>query len=219
LGEPQFIEIFHGFEIITIKTEGTKMNQKKLFIVTMAITLVLSFAVTAAPLWSASKEEIKQKKADIRKMAKETLARLYKVEPSAKKAISKSAGYAVFSNFGTKILFAGGGSGKGVVYDNKTKKETFMKMIEVQAGLGLGVKTFKLVWVFENQTDVNKFINSGWEFGGQTSAAAKLDDQGGAFTGAMSVSPGIWLYQLTDEGLALELTGKGTKYYKDDELN
>ena len=195
------------------------MHQNKLFVATIAITLVLSFTVTPAPLWSASKEEIKQKKADIRKMAKETLARLYKVQPSAKKAISKSAGYAVFSNFGTKIFLAGGGSGKGVVYDNKTKKETFMKMIEVQAGLGFGIKKFRLVWVFENQTDVNKFINSGWEFGGQTSAAAKLGDQGGAFAGAMSVSPGIWLYQLTDDGLALELTGKGTKYYKDDDLN
>ncbi len=195
------------------------MNQNKLFIATIAITLVLSFTLTAAPLWSASKEEINQNKADILKMAKETLAHLYKVQPSAKKAISKSAGYAVFSNFGMKIFFAGGGSGKGIVFDNKTKKQTFMKMIEAQAGLGFGVKKFKLVWVFENHTDVNKFINSGWEFGGQTSAAAKLGDQGGAFAGAISVTPGIWLYQLTDEGLALELTGKGTKYYKDDELN
>ena len=164
-------------------------------------------------------QEIQQKKADIRKMAKETLARLYKAQPSAKKAISKSAGYAVFSNFGTKILIAGGGSGKGVVYDNKTKKETFMKMIEVQAGLGFGIKKFRLVWVFENHKDVDEFINSGWEFGGQTSAAAKLGDKGGAFAGAMSVSPGIWLYQLTDDGLALEFTGNGTKYYKDGDLN
>ena len=31
--------------------------------------------------------------------------------------------------------------------------------------------------------------------------------------------PGVWMYQLTDKGLALELTGKGTKYYKDDDLN
>jgi len=121
------------------------MNQNKLFVATIAITLVLSFTLPAAPLWSASKEEIKQKKADIHKMAKETLSRLYKVQPSAKNAISQSAGYAVFSNFGTKIFLAGGGSGKGVVYDNKTKKETFMKMIEVQAGLGFGVKKFKLV--------------------------------------------------------------------------
>ena len=53
----------------------------------------------------------------------------------------------------------------------------------------------------------------------KTSTAAQVDDKGGAFAGAISVSPGIWLYQLTDDGLALELTGKGTKYYKDDDLN
>ncbi len=50
-------------------------------------------------------------------------------------------------------------------------------------------------------------------------AVAKAADKGDAFAGAMSVKPGVWLYQLTDDGLALELTAKGTKYYKDDELN
>jgi hypothetical protein len=35
----------------------------------------------------------------------------------------------------------------------------------------------------------------------------------------MSIKPGVWLYQLTDDGLALELTAKGTKYYRDDTLN
>ncbi len=195
------------------------MNQIKSFITTIIIALLLSLTVTAVPLWADSKEEIKQEKADLRKMAEETLARLYKVQPSAKKAVSKSAGYAVFSNFGMKIFVAGGGSGKGIVVDNKTQKETFMKMAELQAGIGMGIKKFRLVWVFENHKDVTDFINSGWEFGGQTSVAAKAGDEGGAFAGAMSVSPGIWLYQLTDDGLALELTGKGNKYYKDDDLN
>ena len=185
----------------------------------IAFTLMLSFSLTVVPVRAASKAEIKQEKADIHKMAKETLARLYKVQPSTKKAISKSAGYGVFSNFGLKIFFAGSGKGKGIVFDNKTKKQTFMKMIELQAGIGLGVKKFRLVWIFENRKDLTDFINSGWELGGQTSVAAKMDDQGSAFAGAMSVSPGIWLYQLTDEGLALELTAKGTKYYKDDDLN
>jgi hypothetical protein len=73
--------------------------------------------------------------------------------------------------------------------------------------------------VFETGAALNSFINSGWEFGGQATAAAKAGDQGGAYQGAISVSPGVWLYQLTDKGLALELTAKGTKYYKDDELN
>jgi lipid-binding SYLF domain-containing protein len=203
----------------TPKREETKMNQSKFFIMIISITLLLSFTVTAVPLWADSKEEIKQEKADIRDMTKETLARLYKLKPSAKKAVSNSAGYAVFSNFGLKIFVAGTGTGKGIIIDNKTQKETFMKMVELQAGIGIGIKKFRLVWVFENHKDVTEFMNSGWEFGGQTSAAAKLSDEGGAFAGAMSVSPGIWLYQLTDDGLALELTGKGTKYYKDDDLN
>jgi hypothetical protein len=43
--------------------------------------------------------------------------------------------------------------------------------------------------------------------------------QGAWAAGAMPISQSVWLYQLTDDGLALELTAKGTKYYKDDELN
>jgi lipid-binding SYLF domain-containing protein len=190
------------------------MDRNKSLVAAMAVTVVLGFVLTALPLWAASKEEIEQDRADIRKMSKDTLERLYKFQPSA-----KAAGYAVFSNFGTKIFVAGGGAGKGIAIDNKTQKETFMKMIEVQAGLGLGIKKFRLVWVFENQKDLSQFIESGWELGGQTSAAAKLGEQGGAFAGAMSVTPGVWLYQLTDDGLALELTVKGTKYYKNKDLN
>jgi hypothetical protein len=37
--------------------------------------------------------------------------------------------------------------------------------------------------------------------------------------GAVSVSDGVWMYQLTDKGVAAEITAKGTKYYKDDDLN
>jgi lipid-binding SYLF domain-containing protein len=202
-----------------IKWEEPKMNRRRLFVSAIAITLLLGFTVTTVPSRAATEEEIKQKRADIRKIANDTLARLYKVQPSAKQAVANAAGYAVFSNFGMKIFIAGGGSGRGIAVNNKTKKETFMKMAEVQAGLGMGVKKFRLVWVFENQSDLSRFIDSGWELGGQATAAAKLSDQGGAFAGAMSVSPGIWLYQLTDDGLALELTVKGTKYFKAGALN
>ena len=170
-------------------------------------------------LWPQDDSAKKQKRADVRQMTGETLTRLYKAQPSAKKVVESAAGYAVFSNFGMKIFVAGGGSGKGLAVNNKTKKETFMKMVEVQAGFGLGVKKFKLVWVFENQNLLNDFTESGWTLSGQTTAAAKLNEDGGAVAGAMSVSPGIWLYQMTDDGLALELTEKGTKYYKDDALN
>ncbi len=189
--------------------------------------LILSIAlmVSTPALAQQSKEDKeKQAKADkqrqqIRKNTKEILAQLYKVQPSAKTAIEKAAGYAVFSNFGMKIFAAGTGTGKGVALDNKTKKETFMKMFEIQAGLGFGIKKFRLIWVFETPQTLGTFINSGWELGGQTSVAAKAGEKGASIQGAMYVAPGIWVYQITDTGLALELTAKGTKYYKDDDLN
>ena len=184
-----------------------------------AVILVAVMGVSSLASAAMTEEEKKEARQDVQKMANETLDRLYKVQPSAKQVVAKAAGYAVFSNFGMKIFVAGGGSGTGLAVNNRTRAVTYMKMLEVQAGLGFGVKKFKLVWVFENQKDLDNFVNSGWELGGQASASAKTGEQGGALAGAMSVSPGVWLYQLTDDGLALELTAKGTKYYKDDELN
>jgi lipid-binding SYLF domain-containing protein len=180
------------------------------------LALLACLLLPAAGL-AATKAE---KQEDVRETAQKTLERLYKTQPQAKEAIARAAGYAVFSNFGMKIFVAGGGSGSGIAVNNKTKQETFMKMVEVQAGLGFGVKKFRLVWVFETAGKLNEFINSGWELGAQATASAQVSGQGSQFyTGAMSVSPGIWLYQLTDDGLAVELTAKGTKYYKDASLN
>lgn len=187
------------------------MKSRILAALAMGAMLFLPLAAVAA-----TKAE---KQADVRKMERETLARLYRASPGAKQAVERAAGYAVFSNFGMKILVAGGGSGSGVAVDNASKKAVYMKMAEIQAGLGIGIKKFRLVWVFESKQALDQFVNAGWEFGGQASVAAKAGDKGASFDGAMAVSPGVWLYQLTDDGLAAELTAKGTKYYKDGDLN
>ena len=177
---------------------------------------ILGFAI-AAP--GAIAKSVDKERAEIRENSQKILDRLYAVQPSARKLVQGAAGYATFANFGTKILVVGGGAGKGLAVNRKTKAETFMKMVELQTGLGFGVKKFSLVFVFANQAALDKFVNSGWEFGGQISAAAQYQGEGAAMQGAVSVSPGVWLYQLTDDGLALELTVKGTKYYKDDDLS
>jgi len=181
------------------------------------MVLAIAFAL-AAPSIALGADKAKEQ-AEVRKAAQDALAAVYKAAPSARKAVESAAGYAAFSNFGMKILVAGGGSGKGIAVNNKTKTTTYMKMAELQAGLGFGVKKFQLVWVFETEQALNDFVNSGWEFGGQATAAAKSADKGAAYQGAVAVSPGVWIYQVTDKGLALELTAKGTKYYKDSDLN
>jgi len=186
---------------------------KRMMKMAAASALMLLMAATSNAKTKA------QKQAAVRQRADQTLARLYKARPSARASIKAAAGYAAFSNFGMKILIAGGGKGSGLAFDNATKKTTYMKMLEVQAGLGMGVKKFSTVFVFETKDAMTRFIDTGWEFGGQATAAAKTGDSGGAYQGAVSVMPGVWMYQLTEKGLALELTGKGTKYYKDDDLN
>ncbi len=193
---------------------------KTVLVVTVACAILMGSLFSGAPVWAAKKEATKaQKQAEVRKTVNETLNRLYKLQPGSKEAIEKAAGYAVFSNFGMKIFFAGGGSGKGIAVNNATKKETFMKMLEVQAGLGMGVKKFRLVWVFQTEEALNSFINSGWELGTQATASAQYDGKGAGLAGAVAISKGVWLYQLTDDGLAVEITAKGTKYYKDDDMN
>lgn len=180
----------------------------------LAIILSLCLASTTA---LADKAADQRKEID--RVEKDVLARLYSAQPGAKGAVEGAAGYAVFSNFGMKILVAGSGTGKGVAVDRKSGQRTYMRMGELQAGVGIGVKKFQVVFVFQTADKLSAFINQGWEFGGQTTAAATTGDQGGALAGALSVSDGVWMYQLTDKGLALEATLKGTKYWKDSDLN
>jgi lipid-binding SYLF domain-containing protein len=198
------------------------MKTKNSFTLSLTWVLLAAFVGLGLPtsvLGKMTDQEKETARADIQKSTEETLQRLYQAQPGAKTAIDNAAGYAVFSNVGVKIFVAGSGKGTGMAVDKKTGKATYMKMLEVQAGLGMGVKKFRLVWVFEKAGDFNKFVNTGWEIGGQASAAAKSAEKGKALAGAMSVSPGVWLYQLTDEGLAAELTVKGTKYSKNADLN
>jgi lipid-binding SYLF domain-containing protein len=180
----------------------------------------LCCAIVVGAFAADDEQKNEEQRTQIRQMVQDTLTRLYKADPSARTAVKNAYGYAVFSNTGIKILLGGSGNGKGVAVDNKTKKETFMKMLQIQAGLGFGVKKFRVVFVFDNQKVFNDFVNSGWQFGGQADAAAKTSpEKGGSMQGAASVSDGVWMYQLTDKGLAVEITGTGTKYSKDDDLN
>jgi lipid-binding SYLF domain-containing protein len=160
-----------------------------------------------------------KKREKTRKMAASTLEDLYKLQPTSREAIQKSAGYAIFSNMGTNLFVLSTARGAGVAINSKTKQNTFMKMISAGAGLGVGVKDYRVVFVFETESALNRFLDSGWSGSGQADAAAKTSKSGGAYSGAAMVEPGVWVYQITKKGLALQLTLQGTKYYKDDDLN
>lgn len=160
-----------------------------------------------------------QKREKTRKMATQTLKDLYKLQPAAHEAIQESAGYAVFNNMGANLFLLSTARGAGIAVNSKTKKETFMKMISGGVGLGMGVKGYRAIFVFENEKAFSQFLDSGWSGSAQTDAAAKAGEKGAAYSGAVEVAPGVWVYQITKNGLALQVTLQGTKYYKDDDRN
>jgi len=186
----------------------------KVRIITSSLVVIL----LAAGFASAG-DSPDQKREKTRKMAAQTLQELYKLQPTAKAAIQKSAGYAVFNNMGANVLLLSTARGAGIAVASKSKQETFMKMISAGAGLGIGVKDYRVIFVFENDKALEHFLDSGWSGSGQADAAAKAGNTGGAYSGAAEVEPGVWVYQITKNGLALQLTLQGTKYYKDDDLN
>lgn len=182
-------------------------------------TIILSMTVaTLVSACAATGSTPQQKRANILQMKNDVLGELYKVKPQVKHMIRNAPGYAVFSNANVNIIFASFGGGYGVVKNNQTGKHTYMKMGEVGIGLGLGVKDFRAVFVFHDKQTMDRFIRSGWEFGGHADAAAKASSKGAAISGELLVD-NISIFQLTETGLALQATIKGTRYWKDAELN
>ena len=171
------------------------------------------------PAGAPNEPRIIQARQQVREVAQDALASLYEYNPGARRVVERAAGYAVFSTFGVKLFFAGGTTGKGVVVNERTGRQTFMKMVQVQGGLGFGVNQNRLVFVFTNASALRNFIDQGWEFGGQGNLSAIAGGQGAMFSGAAAVSPGVYLYQITETGLAATLTVSGTKYFKDTALN
>ena len=194
------------------------VRQVKQAIMAITVSLVL-LGLPAEPLPAAEESEILQERYRVREVGQDALSTLYEIQPGARYVVEQAAGYGVFSTFGIKIFFAGGTTGKGFVHNNRTKRYTYMRMVQVQGGLGFGASKDRIIWIFETHKALADFINSGWDFGGKAQAAAMVQDKGGMFSGAVSVAPGVYLYQLTSTGLAAELTVSGTKYFKDNELN
>ncbi|WP_404651994.1 lipid-binding SYLF domain-containing protein [Raoultella terrigena] len=177
---------------------------------------------------SAQGDTASQQRASIQKMRTETLSKLYSLHPEARADIQHSDGYAVFASNSSKILLFGFGSGYGVVKDIRSGKDTYMKMAQGGAGVGMGIKQQRTVMVFHDKAALNNFITRGYVVGADANAAAKYDDKGIAPVGASangvaketaSLPSKVNVYEMTEKGLAAQAMINGYKYWPDDELN
>ncbi len=182
------------------------------------LVLAIVFAATLTGCKSPKGYTVTEQRESVQQMRADALDVLYADRPDAKAKIADAPGYAVFSNFGMKILIAGSGNGFGVVHDKAANADTYMKMLELNVGLGIGIKNYRVIFVFHNAAAMKKFINEGWTFGGDAQAAAKISHDGGeaAATGSLS---DVEVFILTKTGIDVSATIDGTKFWRDDELN
>ena len=129
-----------------------------------ALLAAAGLVVAGCQMWSDTSGSLTPDKkmsarAEVNTMASDTLVRLNTLRPGSRKTVENAAGYAVFTNYGVQIFAVGGGVGKGVAVNSRTKSRTFMRMAEAQAGIGLGARKLQLVWVFDTEQKFNDFIN------------------------------------------------------------
>lgn len=193
------------------------MNEARTFL--LALMCTIGFAMQACSTAPPTEYQVEEQRASIREMANETLAQIYQQYPHARRQIEHSAGYAVFSNFGMKFMFMGSATGAGITVNRHTRGETFMRMVELQPGYGFGVEQFRLLFVFESHQALDQFVSSGWEFGGSVAATAQTSTQQMGSGLAVSVSPGVLMYQIDDRGALVGVSVTGAKYFPDPDLN
>ncbi len=183
-------------------------------------TIILSLAIIViAGCGPRGNLTIAEKRQVVIDMEKETLERLYREAPQTKEKIKNAVGYGTFSNANVNLILVSAGGGYGSVVENATGKRTYMKMALGGVGLGLGAKDYRVVMIFRDKVTLDKFLESGWDFGAHADAAAKAGESGGELSGEGDIISGIEVFSMTESGLALQATVAGTKYWKDDKLN
>ena len=187
---------------------------KKFFALATVLACLFTMSAVSAKGYSAAEQRWQ-----IDRLSEKTLERLCEKYPHARRVIDNCYAYATLSNSGVKVLFVGSSHGRGVAINNYTGERVYLRMKELSAGLGLGAKEYNLIFLLNTRDAWENFIAGKTRFAASAEASADDGMNGGSIEGAEYVAPGVWVFQMTTKGLALEATLQGTKIYKDKKLN
>jgi lipid-binding SYLF domain-containing protein len=158
------------------------------------------------------------KQSEVQKKTHAALERFYKAKPELKGAVEKAPGYGIFTTYGFSFI-VGGEGGSGIVHDNKTKHNTYMKVGGGSAGLQLGASQTEVLIVFKTAAAMNNFVEKGWTAGGAATASvgAGASSAGGG-KGEAEMGDAA-TYTMTKNGLEVGLAAGVSKFWKDKDLN
>ena len=176
---------------------------------------MLSLSLVAG---SAFAQDKAAKQAEVVKSTDSALQKFYAKKPELKAAVAKAPGYAVFTTYGISFLIGGAG-GKGLVHDNKTKKNTFMEMGSASVGAQIGAAENDVLIIFKTAAVMNDFVNKGWTAtGGATAQAGADGKQAGGGRGGSAMNDAD-TFTLTKNGIEAGVAIAGSKFWKSDDLN
>ena len=197
------------------------MKKMAVWLMTALMLCLMTSVALATDADKAAKEQAKiaKERTEINELSTKALANLYAKVPSAQGVIQSCYAYATLSNTGIKLGLFGDAHGRGVAINNATGEKVYMRMKEMGIGLGLGVKEYDLIFVIGTETAWHSFISGDIKFSSSAEASAKDGVTGDSLEGASIAGKGIWVYQITKKGLALDASIKGTKIYPYKKLN
>lgn len=156
----------------------------------LILALALAIASSAqAAIFGPKGGNDAEKRSHIRRQSDEMLTELYKVNPELRRVISQAAGYATFSQVSVNLLLLATANGYGVLVDNRARAETFMRVASLGGGVGAGVKDVRVIFIFHDPKVMKRFVEEGWQFGGQADAAATY--QGAGVSAEQNVKAGV----------------------------
>jgi len=190
----------------------------------MKITCTLLLAVliamsTLTGCLSPKGKTVEEKRITAQNMASEALNTLYTLAPEAQQEIAAAPGYGVFRSIQTQMLIGSTANAYGIVRDNQTGSETHMRAFGGGAGFGAGIKDFRAVVIFKNRKVMEDFVKLGWVFGATGTADAMRKREGVSVSGAVPFDSRLKIYTFTQTGLKAGVALRGTKVWKNKELN
>lgn len=147
-------------------------------------------------------------------MADTALAKLYAANPAVRKEIEQAEGYGVFDITTINAVLLVGAKGPGVIFDNRTRKPTFMISMRAGTGPGVGYQELYQIFVFKSREALDQFM-VGDKAGGDLMASTTV----GTTAVQVSANPYINVYQLSEKGYALQANYGGAVYLVDPNLN
>ena len=158
--------------------------------------------------------KLEGKRAKIDETADAALTDILGQSEKAKELYDNSVGWAVLDNLKIAVLISGGG-GKGVAVLKASGHRTYMKMGTGGIGLGIGDQKYQVLFLFQDETTFNNFVENGWQADTSAQAAAGTE---GANVAAGFVN-GMAISQVTESGLMASVDISGTRYWQYKKLN